>query len=252
MSITDESVMATSMVSVRRAYGGGQAIRSAPARRAAAEGQVATAGGRLRRPAELGAKGRAEPRCGDRLSFAVRRAKSATGGGGTDGGETRSASCRRSRGSPRQGQSNGLCRRQSIVSILLRFFACRRPALAATMFAMAFAILRFQKLKSLAVIDQAVAHLERTRTTLNADRAKTNTMADPASWRTDDPRGGRQPAARQTPQGRRRRHGGGAEASPDYFRPNDPTTARDDGTKNDLATGSTARMPGCKPSSAIG
>lgn len=45
MSITDKSVMATSMVSVRRACGGGQAIRSAPARRAAAEGQVATAGG---------------------------------------------------------------------------------------------------------------------------------------------------------------------------------------------------------------
>jgi len=90
---------------------------------------------------------------------------------------------------------------------------------------MAFAILRFQKLKSLAVIDQAVAHLERTRTTLNADRAKTN------EWLTR-PAGElsiREAVAGRLPVNRRTDAVVAMEAllsaSPEHFRPNDPSGA---------------------------
>jgi len=90
---------------------------------------------------------------------------------------------------------------------------------------MAFAILRFQKLKSLAVIDQAVAHLERTRTTLNADRAKTN------EWLTR-PAGGlsiREAIAGRLPVNRRKDAVVAMEAvlsaSPQHFRPDDPSVA---------------------------
>ena len=95
--------MTTSMVSVRRAYGDGQAIRSAPARRAAAEGRVATAGGEIASPCRVGRQEAHRAAMRRSISFAVRRAKSATGGGEADEGETRSANRKRPRGSPSRG-----------------------------------------------------------------------------------------------------------------------------------------------------
>lgn len=91
---------------------------------------------------------------------------------------------------------------------------------------MAFAILRFQKLKSLAVIDQTVAHLKRARETLNADGAKKSNN----DWLTGPPAGvtiGEAVAAR-LPANRRKDAVVAMEAvlsaSPEWFRPDDPTT----------------------------
>ncbi len=90
---------------------------------------------------------------------------------------------------------------------------------------MTFAILRFQKLKSLAVVDQVVAHLRRDRETLNADGTKTNI------WLTRPPDGMTigEAVAERLPTKRRRDAVLAMEAvlsaSPAHFRPDDPSAA---------------------------